>query len=100
MIEDDAPAGDAGKECAADDCAATESIDAVDSATDTAKAAESAATAEVEEDAYCPSRPHVIRCAAKYLDTNQNGRLERSELESVMQTVPWLLRGKFGVLCL
>ena len=37
----------------------------------------------------------MIRCAAKYLDTNQNGMLERSELESVMQTVPWLLRGEF-----
>ena len=25
-----------------------------------------------DEDPHCPSRPHVIRCAAKYLDSNGN----------------------------
>lgn len=100
--EEAAVNGDAGQECAAGECAASDENGA-DESTETETVAESAdesteATAESateEEDANCPSRPHVIRCAAKYLDTNQNGRLEREELESVMQTVPWLLRGEF-----
>ena len=103
--------GDAGKECAAEECtAADDENGAADESTETVaessdESTEATAESETEEeDANCPSRPHVIRCAAKYLDTNQNGRLEREELESVMQTVPWLLRGEFlfdvPVLCL
>jgi hypothetical protein len=89
VTTDDAPDGDAGKECAADDCGAA----AASSIEDTTESTAEDVSPE-EEDANCPSRPHVIRCAAKYLDTNQNGVLERSELESVMKTVPWLLRGE------
>lgn len=81
--------GDAGKECAADDntCA-------------TADTASSSSTNEevVEEDPKCPSRPHVIRCAAKYLDTNQNGALEREELETAMNGVSWILRSLLKVI--
>mmetsp|Transcript_8820 Transcript_8820/g.18925 ORF Transcript_8820/g.18925 Transcript_8820/m.18925 type:complete len:167 (+) Transcript_8820:22-522(+) len=50
------------------------------------------------EDPSCPSRPHVVRCAAKYLDKNQNGALERSELDSIMNEVPWLLRSLLRVI--
>ena len=53
---------------------------------------------EEEEDPACPSRPHVIRCAAKYLDTNQNGALEKSELETAMNTVPWILRSLLNII--
>lgn len=55
-------------------------------------------TTEVEEDPSCPSRPHVIRCAAKYLDTNQNGQLEKSELETAMNAVPWILRSLLNII--
>jgi hypothetical protein len=55
-------------------------------------------TSEGEEDPACPSRPHVIRCAAKYLDTNQNGALEKSELETAMNTVPWILRSLLNII--
>lgn len=37
-----------------------------------------------EEDPNCPSRALVIRCAGQYLDTNQNGKLERAELEAAI----------------
>ena len=48
-----------------------------------------------EEDPSCPSRPHIIRCAGKYLDTNQNKKLERSELEAAINSLPWYSRGRF-----
>ncbi|EED87626.1 predicted protein [Thalassiosira pseudonana CCMP1335] len=94
VVEDDATddddgGGDAGKECAADDCS-SDTIATVSETTDEAEAE--------EEDPKCPSRPHVIRCAAKYLDTNHNGALEREELESVMNSVPWLLRSLLKII--
>jgi len=55
-------------------------------------------TSTEEEDPSCPSRPHVIRCAAKYLDTNQNGQLEKSELETAMNAVPWILRSVLNII--
>mmetsp|Transcript_11433 Transcript_11433/g.21140 ORF Transcript_11433/g.21140 Transcript_11433/m.21140 type:complete len:179 (-) Transcript_11433:353-889(-) len=72
--------GDAGKECAADGSCAPEEA------------------AAVEEDPKCPSRPHVIRCAAKYLDTNHNGALDREELDTAMGSVSWILRGLLKVI--
>jgi len=85
--EDVGDNADAGKECAADgSCAPEESAPA-----------ESAPAVE-EEDPKCPSRPHVIRCAAKYLDTNQNGALEREELDNAMGSVSWILRGFLKVI--
>ncbi|KAL7512911.1 hypothetical protein ACHAXN_010145 [Cyclotella atomus] len=100
VTTEDAPDGDAGKECAADDCGAAAAASSIEDAASSTEGAASSSTEGVspeEEDPSCPSRPHVIRCAAKYLDTNQNGVLERSELESVMQTVPWLLRGLLNI---
>ena len=82
VVSDD---GDAGKECAADDCASDET-------------AAPAVEASGEEDPKCPSRPHVIRCAAKYLDTNSNGALERVELETAMGEVSWIVRGLLKVI--
>ena len=52
----------------------------------------------VVEDPKCPSRPHVVRCAAKYLDTDQNGALEREELDSAMKGVSWIVRGLLKVI--
>jgi hypothetical protein len=37
----------------------------------------------------CPDRGHIIRCAGKYLDTNQNGKLDRSELDAAIERLPW-----------
>lgn len=48
---------------------------------------------EEEIDPRCPSRPHIIRCAAQYLDTNHNGKLERKELETAIDKLPWYSRG-------
>lgn len=50
------------------------------------------------EDPSCPSRPHIIRCAAKYLDTNKNKKLERSELETAIAELPWLARGVLKII--
>ncbi|KAL3758445.1 hypothetical protein ACHAWU_003614 [Discostella pseudostelligera] len=83
---------DAGKECAADDCA-NPSVLGEEPVVDAATTSE-----EEGEDAKCPSRPHVIRCAAKHLDTNQNGALERDELENAMKNVSWIVRGLLKVI--
>ena len=45
------------------------------------------------EDPKCPSRPHIVRCAAAYLDTNKNNQLETEELESAIASLPWYARG-------
>ncbi|KAL7467332.1 hypothetical protein ACHAXS_007576 [Conticribra weissflogii] len=105
--------GDSGKECVAEECA--EPTETAESAVVEEKEAVSVDEAAVEqddsrsdpepetvvveeekapEDPKCPSRPHVIRCAAKYLDSDHNGSLERSELEAAMNEVPWLLRSE------
>jgi hypothetical protein len=46
------------------------------------------------EDPNCPSRAYVIRCAEQYLDTNKNGKLERQELQTAIDTLPWYARGE------
>jgi hypothetical protein len=40
-------------------------------------------------DPNCPDREHVVRCAGKYLDKNQNGLLERFELQGAIDELPW-----------
>jgi hypothetical protein len=52
----------------------------------------------VAEDSTCPSRPQVVRCASKYLDTDQNGASEREELDSAMKGVSWIVRGLLKVI--
>jgi len=47
-----------------------------------------------KEDPNCPSREHVIRCAGLHLDTNKNGLLERAELQSAIDRLPWYGRGE------
>jgi len=54
--------------------------------------------AVAEEDPNCPSRESIIRCAGKHLDTNQNGKLDRSELESAIGLLPWYSRGILQIL--
>ena len=55
-------------------------------------------TPAVEEDPNCPSRERVIRCAGIHLDTNQNGFLERAELQSAIDRLPWYSRGIISIL--
>jgi hypothetical protein len=50
------------------------------------------------EDPSCPSRPHIIRCAEAHLDTNGNKKLERAELESAINGLPWLARGVLKII--
>ncbi len=52
----------------------------------------------VEEDPNCPSRDLIIRCAGKHLDVNQNGKLDRNELEHVIDSLPWYARGILQIL--
>jgi hypothetical protein len=61
-------------------------------------AADEVIVVQEEEDPKCPSRPHIIRCAAKYLDTNNNGALERTELDAAMAQVSWIVRGLLKVI--
>jgi outer membrane biosynthesis protein TonB len=65
-------------------------------ATDSAKA--DAQEEEEENTPGCPSRSHVIKCAAKYLDTNGNQFLERAELQAAIDKLPWLSRGILSIL--
>jgi hypothetical protein len=53
---------------------------------------------EEEDDPNCPSRDSIIRCARKHLDTNDNGKLDRTELESSIATLPWYARGLLHIL--
>jgi hypothetical protein len=53
---------------------------------------------EEEIDPNCPSRPHIIRCAAHYLDTNHNAKLERLELEDAISKLPWYQRGVLKII--
>lgn len=50
------------------------------------------------EDPKCPSRPHIIRCAAANLDTNKNNKLERLELETAINGLPWYSKGILKIL--
>ena len=99
-------ADDAAKECTADDetCISPEEetivppVEEEETTEESTTTTTTKTTSEEEEDPACPSRPHVIRCAAKYLDTNQNGALEKSELETAMNTVPWILRSLLNII--
>jgi len=51
-----------------------------------------------DEDPKCPSRPHIIRCAAQHLDLNKNNKLDRSELECAIDGLNWLARGVLKVI--
>lgn len=51
-----------------------------------------------DEDPKCPSRPHIIRCAAQHLDLNKNNKLDRSELEGAIDGLNWLARGVLKVI--
>ncbi len=59
------------------------------------KASDDASTAE---DPSCPSRPHIIRCAGKYLDLNKNKKLERSELETAIDSLSFVARGVLKII--
>lgn len=49
-------------------------------------------------DPTCPDRDHLMRCAGSYLDTNKNGMLERDELQTAIDKLPWLARGVLSIL--
>jgi len=48
-------------------------------------------------DPKCPDRDHLMRCAAVHLDTNKNGKLDRSELQSAIDQLPWYVLDKKSV---
>ncbi len=47
---------------------------------------------EVEIDKNCPDRGHIIRCTGAHLDLNKNGKLDRDELDTAIQSLPWYVR--------
>ena len=49
-------------------------------------------------DPTCPDRDHLMRCAAVHLDHNKNGKLDRNELQSAIDKLPWLARGVLQIL--
>jgi len=46
----------------------------------------------------CPTRENIIRCAKKFLDHNNNGKLDRNELETAIDSLPWYSRGILQIL--
>jgi hypothetical protein len=40
-------------------------------------------------DKHCPDRGHIIRCTGATLDLNKNGKLERIELDTAINSLPW-----------
>jgi len=44
------------------------------------------------------SRPHIVRCAGKFLDTNKNKKLERAELETAINALPWYSRSVLKII--
>mmetsp|Transcript_2598 Transcript_2598/g.5839 ORF Transcript_2598/g.5839 Transcript_2598/m.5839 type:complete len:159 (+) Transcript_2598:94-570(+) len=59
---------------------------------------ETASAPAIEEDPNCPSRELIIRCAGKHLDLNKNGKLDRSELQGVIDDLPWYARSILQIL--
>jgi hypothetical protein len=59
---------------------------------------EAAVRVETQVDPKCPSREHVTLCAGQYLDKNQNGKLERAELQAAIDSLPWYGRGILNIL--
>mmetsp|Transcript_15070 Transcript_15070/g.41721 ORF Transcript_15070/g.41721 Transcript_15070/m.41721 type:complete len:140 (-) Transcript_15070:101-520(-) len=49
-------------------------------------------------DPNCPSREFIISCSKEYLDTNKNGKLDRVELETAIDQLPWYSRGILKIL--
>jgi hypothetical protein len=43
-------------------------------------------------DKNCPDRGHIIRCTGETLDLNKNGKLDRVELDSAINSLPWYVR--------
>lgn len=40
-------------------------------------------------DPNCPNRSHIIKCCAKYMDSNYDGKLSRNELDAAINKLPW-----------
>ena len=117
---EEAAAEEEGKTCGSEgeqQCAASSSsaetkpssteTDTVDTTTTTTTTTTTDASSEKEEtpvqddeeeDPNCPSRALIIRCAGKHLDTNQNGKLDRDELETAITALPWYARGILQIL--
>ena len=68
--------------------------DAAEEATPEETSEEAVSEEAAPEDPHCPSRPYVIRCSGEYLDTNKNGKLERAELQTAIDKLPWYGRGE------
>lgn len=56
-----------------------------------------AAEDPVAIDKNCPDRGHIIRCTGSTLDLNKNGKLDRVELDSAINSLPWYVRNVWFV---
>ncbi len=81
----------------AEECASTEDGTCQANASDEpAATSNNNSDSATPEDSNCPSRPHIIKCAGAHLDLNHNGKIERAELQSSIDSLPWYARGKWG----
>jgi hypothetical protein len=55
-------------------------------------------TSSEKEDPNCPSRDLIIRCCGIHLDDNKNGKLDRNELETAIDSLPWYAKGILQIL--
>jgi len=53
---------------------------------------------EAQTDDTCPDREHIIKCAGANLDRNENGKLDRVELDDAIKSLPWYGRGILKIL--
>jgi hypothetical protein len=72
---------------AANECVVGDNGECLTTTEDNDDSTETLAAAVIDKG--CPDRGHIIRCAGKYLDTNQNGKLDRSELDAAIERLPW-----------
>lgn len=71
---------------------------AMNEAVITSDGSDVAASIDNNDDPSCPSRNYVIKCAGEHLDTNNNGLLERAELQAAIDALPWFSRGIISIL--
>jgi len=92
-------AAEEGQDCAAaGDCVNPDAAAAEEETVEEVAVADAEEEEKTPEDPACPSRPHIIRCAAAHLDVNKNNKLDRKELQDAIDSLPWLARGVLKIL--
>mmetsp|Transcript_12010 Transcript_12010/g.16798 ORF Transcript_12010/g.16798 Transcript_12010/m.16798 type:complete len:177 (-) Transcript_12010:1092-1622(-) len=97
--QDCAAAGDCiNPDAGVEETGEEEPVDAEEETVEEVAVSDSEEEEKIPEDPGCPSRPHIIRCAAAHLDINKNNKLDRKELQDAIDSLPWLARGVLKIL--